>query len=744
MAALSRPPLNIQTLVFKEIQSRAHISKDASERGAAFLQLSICYHLGFGVNQDDKQSILYLHEASHTSKVAGAIVVPVSEAIVNEDFPEHEEPNRPQDQRIADEGLVRCSSTSFNEPFHARVQIFQQRAGNEVAQVVRNKQDPFTASALRSMSDFIRDQVAYDNLFRVLLTEPGNLLEKYFEIDTYIPTEALSAALTTICRFGNFEGAMALIPHLRSFKAKPGEPNPLHWLISFNSDEAVILARLLIQGSPNAELTKGICASLIDDFNDESTFFPEHCMELFGTPLHWAVRTQNLLLVQEFVKLGARIDSVAMSMTVVDEVPLQAEYSPLDLAVIFHMPEMVRYLLGCNVTLYSARSGTSQILLNLLGVETQPFARYIIHGKSHRDAVEETLQSLIDAGFAINSRDADGETPLSRALFQTGPERYILEALLKKGAWVDDAKSADGQTMASRIILACAARPNDAWKLSLILPYVKDLNQRDDSGRNALHYCAATGNLSMTEILLETGRVDIDAQDSKGLTAVALSALFGRVAVLEFLLHNKAKRDQPDLSGTIPFEWAIRSRKLEAIGTFIRSGSELCFQKGGRASLKTTVLHEAIMGMSEGSRTSIVKQILDGHPTLQTSSCLDARDEAMLTPLQTAAYRGDVSAVKALIAAGADRTITNDNRNGYRVPEHVRRRLGFMVPAPLSLDYLGTALQIVSSFTAYFDNLGPPLFLTLPDWDWLKVGGELAIREYRSALQEIKILLSRR
>ena len=728
MAELHRPPWEVQKLLVNELQGRIQATQDASARGEALLQLGVCHYLGFGITMNAKEALLCISKASPHNFVAAAIEDQIKQAI--------DEEYSPTVSHLAAHWRLPIDeqqSTNPVGPFARRVRIFQQRANDQVVEIMRNEQDPHASSLLHLVPGYILSQIRWDPIFRRFMLETADSFKSSLATESYLCVEALSEPLTTACRYGRFDAAVTLATRCTSFAGKLGLPNPLHWLISFDPNEAISLAQILIEGPSASNVNKGICASLIDDVTDESIFFPEHSMELFGTPLHWAVRTRNLPLVQEYVRLGADMNSIGMSL---NGLKMQLEFRPLDLAVTFHLPEIVDFLITQSLAINVIQLAEEHTLFHLIGQETQPFARFVIHGKYHKKAVEDTLQVLLNQGLNINLPNQDGEVPLSQALYEVASEKYILEGLLEKGASIEDTKRAsDGQSAATKVILDCANKPYDSWKLSLVLPLVEDLNRLDDFGRNPLHYSAIAGSVSIAEILLESQQVEIDARDLEGRTAMALSAMFGKAEMLELLLQRGGAKEVLDRSGWSPLQWAIYSRSPKAISTLIKAGAAVHFL---HKNINSTVLHEAIMGTTERSRISVIKQILDQTPSLKTPSSLNAKDSAMLTPLQLAAYRGDVSAVRALIAAGADCTITNND--SWDLTNYRRKRSqGGNLKAGL---YIGTALEIVTKVIALFDYQGNPFYVHDARTQFLEVGGPTVLKEFRNSLEEIRIFLS--
>lgn len=140
---------------------------------------------------------------------------------------------------------------------------------------------------------------------------------------------------------------MILCNHCERFVSDTEEPT-LHWLIMFDPEEAANVVSALVLG-PSGYSTRP-CKKVIDAVPPAESgifFFPKHCVELFGTPLHWAVRVQNIRLVELLINLGANINVRWSGYNRFDSgvsAPSLPNTSPFDIAVAFHLPEIVEIL----------------------------------------------------------------------------------------------------------------------------------------------------------------------------------------------------------------------------------------------------------------------------------------------------------------------------------------------------------------------------------------------------------------
>jgi len=128
---------------------------------------------------------------------------------------------------------------------------------------------------------------------------------------------------------------------------------------------------------------------------------------------------------------------------------------------------------------------------------------------------------------ALDARNADGETPLHRAV-----EKGMLEltrALLKAGA---------------------------------------SLRARSRSGETPLHYAALNPETDYVAVLLDA-KADSKARNDDGETALHWAALSGNANVVRLLLQRGADPGQADLRGNLPLHGAADSGNAELVALLI-------------------------------------------------------------------------------------------------------------------------------------------------------------------------------
>ncbi len=177
----------------------------------------------------------------------------------------------------------------------------------------------------------------------------------------------------------------------------------------------------------------------------------------------------------------------------------------------------------------------------------------------------ETVQRLLELGFAVDSRDAQGASALLRAC--GAGQRTVAEHLLAAGA--DPALAAHGG--ASCLAAAVSARRETLAEL--LLAHGAGVDQRLPGAATALMLAAALGFPEIVERLLATG-ADAQARDAQGQTALHAAARFAFGSrdslrarrVLDALLKRGADADASESSGLTPL--------LLLVGAHMRPGAE--------------------------------------------------------------------------------------------------------------------------------------------------------------------------
>lgn len=139
---------------------------------------------------------------------------------------------------------------------------------------------------------------------------------------------------------------------------------------------------------------------------------------------------------------------------------------------------------------------------------------------------------VIERSVNVSARNADGETPLHRAVEKGMRELAVL--LLKAGASVS-ARANSGETA-----LHLAALHADPWYVDLLLAARADPRARNDDGETPLHWAALTGNAATAAQLLARG-ADANIRDIRGNLPLHGAADGGDADTVQQLLKHTAE-----------------------------------------------------------------------------------------------------------------------------------------------------------------------------------------------------------
>jgi ankyrin repeat protein len=566
-------------------------------------------HVGYGVAPDSLKALKHLEAASKKNEVARAILNPICAAL---------QPDRQN-------GKPRENCVTYKNPVILLDSLIW-RDSNE-------DEDGFLTLGPISVDSFRKFEI---------LVKKGRY-----------DSGELAQAFTAACRDGHLEAAMVLAKHCADFSTVDKEmPNSLHWLIMFSEKEACDLLRLVStssDGGIDAIKLDGIKRLLATEHENLTVMLPHRCMELRGTPLHWAVTAGYCDLVAEFLRLGADLNLRTQWRTTshqdgfTEHVP---SLSPLDLAVAGHHPRIVELLLDNGSEAYGGDWHWSLSPFHMIGYNIFPFAKYVTHAANYRTALQETIQVLLKHGLDINVLDNQNQTPLCRAVRNMDLESYVIEELIAAGATVVDECEKEHGNVVVMAMMDCAHRRLSWSKIPLLLPLVSDINglTPGDNGLNALHYCAIFDAAPAAEILLRAPGIDVETKSPQGATAVDLAAQRGSLDVLGQLIEHGA-----NIQGRKPLELSISLGQIDALNMLLEAGADT--QWKNRDNRIITCLGYAVRMRSQ--RPSYVRACLSKCKRLQSQKVIDQHDLNNWTALHFAAYYGDLEGVQALIDYGA-------------------------------------------------------------------------------------------
>ena len=261
-----------------------------------------------------------------------------------------------------------------------------------------------------------------------------------------------------------------------------------------------------IQNDKNPEIIADILKNYPESINERD--------ETGRTPLMYAVKRENIKIIELLLKAGAEIEGSDNNKD-----------TPLVFAVSNRNKEIIQMLLkaGANP---SATNINEKSVLNY-AVNTNICDVNIV-------------RMLLEAGADLKQADITGGTPLMYAVKRENIK--IIELLLKAGA--DQGEEDTGKTP-----LIYEVEEENIKNIELLLNAGADPNKADKTGITPLLYAVDKENIKIIELLLEKG-ADPGQTDINEATALMVAAYLNNIVIVDALLAtSKSKPEHVNAMG---------------------------------------------------------------------------------------------------------------------------------------------------------------------------------------------------
>lgn len=119
-----------------------------------------------------------------------------------------------------------------------------------------------------------------------------------------------------------------------------------------------------------------------------------------------------------------------------------------------------------------------------------------------------------------------------------------------------------------------AARTGDEEALKEALKAGYAVNQPNARGDTLLTVAAYNGQAKAVAVVLKQPKVDVEAKNKLGLTAVTAAAFKGHADILTQLIEAKADVNAASETGQTPLMFAVQSGKVKAVEVLLKAGAK--------------------------------------------------------------------------------------------------------------------------------------------------------------------------
>lgn len=241
---------------------------------------------------------------------------------------------------------------------------------------------------------------------------------------------------------------------------------------------------------------------------------------------------------------------------------------------------------------------------------------------------DDMIKVLVKAGAPTETKNWKGWTPLMEAVMQK--QSVSAKNLIELGARID-ATDPMGRTLlhlAARVDLTEIVEP-------LIEKERININAVDSFGKTALHYAILSGSARVAEMLLKA-HADPNITDGFRNTPLLLAIQTDNIAMARLLLQSGAK---VETKGCSALSLASLCGDYRMVQLLLQNGANVSFQEEGG----DTPLCDA----AGSNNTEVVRLLIENHANINIKNNKES------TPLNAACFSGSFDSINLLLEHGA-------------------------------------------------------------------------------------------
>jgi len=421
------------------------------------------------------------------------------------------------------------------------------------------------------------------------------LLEKGANANTRIWDN--STPLHLACRQGNKECVVALLRNsaLINHSNKKGD-TPLYEAVrSGNSDIVQILLNYNAEtdvSNKDSDTPLHVACQMnnltaVSHIMDRNTYVGNRNKN-GDTPLDCAIRGGHTALVKYILK-AAKSSVVDRNTTGHTPVHLAAEIGDVLMLdyLLQVMPEVNACTDGGDTPLHIASlHGHTDAVAFLLkkGGDSNRANKHgntALHLASVRGHIN-AMKTLLESNAQVHATNKEGNTPLHLVCLQG--QVAAVRCLVQHNG------DADVKNREKNTPLHLAAIKGEIDVIASLIESNCDVNLPDKHGDTILHQCARNGKLDTVQLLVDTGRCNLNAKNSAGETPLIGATKSGFADIVERLVRDGADVNFPTEDGDVPIQLAVRNGDVDLVIRLFRLGADVNVPN----ARGNTVLHTAV------------------------------------------------------------------------------------------------------------------------------------------------------